>query len=90
MYKQLANNLMCKQLRNMNKKIAQVTESSYKRLKTMMEHTEDDVTMLSTEQAFVKTGENIDDVDLHTRSGSSCRMAWVLFVLQSAGCNGME
>ena len=71
-------------------KIAQVTESSYTRLKIMMEHTEDNATMISTEQAFVKTGENIDDVDLHTRSESSCRMARVLFVLQSAGCNGME
>ena len=56
----------------------------------MMEYTEDDTTMLSTEQAFVKTGENIDDVDLHMRSESSCRMARVLFVLQSARFNGME
>ena len=63
-------------------KIAQVTESSYTRLKIMMEHTEDDATVLSIEEAFVKTGENIDDVDLHMRSESSCRMARVLFVLQ--------
>ena len=63
-------------------KTAQVTESSYKRLKTMMGHTEDDATMLSTEQALVMTGGNIDDVDLHMRSESSCRMALVHFALQ--------
>ena len=51
-------------------------------IKIMMEHTEDDATVLSIEEAFVKTGENIDDVDLHMRSESSCRMARVLFVLQ--------
>ena len=48
----------------------------------MMEHTEDDARMLSTEESSVKTGENIDDLDLHMRSESSCRMARVLFVLQ--------
>ena len=63
-------------------KIAQVNESSYTRLKIMMEHTEYDATLLSAEETFVKTGENIDDVDLHMRSESSCRMARVLFVLQ--------
>ena len=43
-------------------KIAQVTECSYTRLKIMMAHTEDDPTMPSADKAFVKTGENFDDL----------------------------
>ena len=71
-------------------KIAQVTESFYTRLKIMMEHTEDDATMLSIEEAFVKTGENIDDVDLHMRSDRLAGWLGYFLCFKSAGCNGME
>ena len=69
-------------------KIAQVTECSYTRLKIMMAHTEDDPTMPSAEKAFVKTGENFDDLS-RWLVYFLCSKSVAAVITFAAGCNGM-